>query len=96
MPFSQEQKQVMKVMRRVVGGEIPDSDFKTPQEWAERGEDYGLKSVLVVLHDGGNQAPYLNLDYCAYKCHEKMAEALRDIGYYVEQCTCWYSAVYKA
>jgi hypothetical protein len=66
----------------------------TPKEWRERGELYGLKSKLVIVHDGGDFAPYLNLDYGCYKLFDKMVEFFSKHGYYIEACTCWYSAVY--
>lgn len=67
--------------------------FYTPQEWAERGE-YGKNSVLILCHDGGALAPYCNFDYMRYECIDQMNNALKAIGYYCEQCTSWYSAVY--
>lgn len=74
-------------------GEYPS--FYTPQEWKERGEEYGTESELVVVHDGGYLAPYFNWDYCCYGDVERMGKALGKIGYFAEQCTCWYSAVYR-
>lgn len=68
--------------------------FYTPDEWAERGETYGTESLLVVVHDGGDHAPYFNLDYCAYEAWEAMNAHLRKHGVYAEQCTCWYTAIY--
>ena len=68
--------------------------FYTPEEWKDRGEDYGHGSVLIVVHDGGDQAPYFNMDYEQYAKHDRMTTHLEQIGLYAEQCTCWYSAVY--
>jgi hypothetical protein len=69
--------------------------FYTPKEWKARGEDYGTESKLVIVHDGGDLAPYFNSDYMRYEMGEEMQKALLAKGYYFEQCTCWYSAVYK-
>ena len=69
--------------------------FYTPKQWAERGESYGQQSALIVVHDGGDLAPYCNYNYECYRLIEKMDAALKEIGYYLESCTCWYSAVYK-
>jgi len=69
--------------------------FYSPAEWKARGEDYGLKSVLVVVHDGGAHAPAFNWDYGFDKAVEDMRKALEAVGCFVEQCTSWYSAVYK-
>lgn len=64
------------------------------KQWRDRGELYGRSSKLVIVHDGGDLAPYLNLDYMCYKNYDKQVEFFRKYGYYIETCTCWYSAVY--
>jgi len=71
--------------------------FYTPKEWRERGEDYGGNAELVVVHDGGDLAPCFNWDYCEYKLREAMDKVVRETvpGMWVEQCTSWYSAIYK-
>lgn len=70
--------------------------FYTPEEWSDRGEDYGQGAVLIVVHDGGDQARYFNLDYEQYGAFDRMNTRLGQLGLYAEQCTCWYSAVYDA
>ena len=69
--------------------------FYTPKEWKERGEKYGTNALVVIVHDGGDQAPYFSWDYECYKMMERMTEALAKIGCFAEQCTGWYSAIYK-
>lgn len=69
--------------------------FYTPKEWKARGELYGTKALVVVVHDGGDHAPYFNWDYECYKAVEGLTEELAKIGCFPEQCTCWYSAIYK-
>lgn len=69
--------------------------FYSPQEWIEKGEEYGARSTLILVHDGGDLAPYCNYDYECYGLIEKMNKALGEFGYYIENCTSWYSAVYK-
>lgn len=68
--------------------------FYSPQAWAERGESYGLRSALIVCYDGGYVreafAPY-GPDCSAY---DAMHDALAEIGFYMEACTGWYSAIY--
>jgi len=66
----------------------------SPKAWAERGEDYGFDSLLVIVHDGGAFAPLCNYNYCDYVSIEQFNAALKAEGLYVEGCTCWYSAVY--
>ena len=69
--------------------------FYTPEEWKERGEQYGLNALVVVVHDGGDVAPYFNWDYECYHLIEALGEELAKIGCFAEQCTGWYSAIYK-
>ena len=68
--------------------------FRTPKEWAARGESYGLKSVVIVVHDGGDVGNYFSFDREQYNLVEEVNAALGEIGLYAEQCTCWYSAIY--
>lgn len=69
--------------------------FYSPAEWSERGEKYGLKSLFVVVHDGGCLAPICNMDYGDYKLHDAMQAKLNAAGFFLEGCTSWYSAVYE-
>ena len=68
--------------------------FYTPDEWLDRGEDYGIRSKLIVCHDGGDLLPYFSYDGTGYGRNERMVEALEKLGYYAEQCTCWYTTIY--
>lgn len=70
--------------------------FWSPDKWKQRGEKHGTNSLLVVVHDGGDLAPYCSLDYGAYQSIERMAAVLGRAGLFIEQCTDWYSAVYLA
>jgi hypothetical protein len=69
--------------------------FYSPKEWKERGEKYGLNSCLIICHDGGEFSNLCSYDKQDYGMLEKFAENLAIEGYYIEQCTCWYSALYK-
>lgn len=68
--------------------------FYTPEEWAERGERYGTKSVLVVCHDGGDLTHSFNPDYRNHLAMEKLQAELGKLGLYAELCTSWFSAIY--
>jgi len=70
--------------------------FYSPSEWKDRGESYGLESELVVVHDGGEVAGICNLDYGNYGLHDEFQDTLNAAGFYMEACTCWYSAIYRA
>ena len=69
--------------------------FYSPDEWQMRGEQYGLESHLIVVHDGGDHAVAFNWDYEDYESIDKMQQALSQIGMFAEQCTSWYSAIYN-
>jgi hypothetical protein len=69
--------------------------FYTPEEWTDREELYGQDSELVVCHDGGDAAAYFNYDYECYKMMDFMQRELERHGMYAEQCTSWYTAIYK-
>ncbi len=68
--------------------------FYSPTEWHNRGERYGLTSLLIVAHDGGDHAPAFNLDYEQYGLHEALRARLSEHGLWAEQCTSWYTAIY--
>ena len=68
--------------------------FYTPEEWRERGEEYGLDSVLILCHDGGDLSVYCNLYERNEYSYVRLTESLREIGYWFEPCTAWYTAVY--
>jgi len=69
--------------------------FVSPNEWKDRGEQYGLKGELVIIHDGGDLARYFSYDCEDYPAVQRMNDDLGKVGLYAEQCTRWYSAVYK-
>ena len=89
---------VLRVARELLGQE-PEAGgcitFYHPQEWRRKEEAYGTNSDLVVVHDGGDIAPFFDLNREQYRWIDKMQDALKEKGYYAEQCTCWYSAIYS-
>ena len=88
---------VAKVICKVLGKDADGGGcraFYTPEEWKARKEKYGCDSVLVLVHDGGDLAPLCNWDYGCYEMSERLRIALEKAGFYYDQCTCWYSAVY--
>ena len=68
--------------------------FHSPESWRARGEAYGKGSVLIVVHDGGDLAPYFSDDYECYPAVDEMDKALSRLGAYAVQCTSWYTAIY--
>jgi hypothetical protein len=69
--------------------------FASPEQWANRGEKYGLNSQLIIIHDGGDLAKLCNPDYEEYELMDKFQKFIDSLGYYLEGCTSWYSAIYK-
>lgn len=73
--------------------------FYSPEEWAARGEQYGLGSKLVVAYDGAAARGCFNMDACydagSYEPYEELQRLLGEHGLYFEECTGWYSAVYE-
>lgn len=72
--------------------------FYSPAEWAARGERYGTDAVLIVAYDGSAVGPYFGLNKDAdarYVRYERMRKALSSLGLCAEECTGWYTAVYK-
>lgn len=88
---------VLKEMTKLNGGAQPDTGgcrtFYSPQEWQARGEKYGLESVLIVCHDGGDVASFFDGNYIRM---ESMQEALERVGYWAQPCTSWYTAIYRS
>ena len=70
--------------------------FYSPKEWKARGEQYGLKSQLIVVYDGGDHRRFFNMDEEEYKLWDEMHDALGKVGVYAEECTGWYAAVYES
>lgn len=69
--------------------------FYSPKEWIDRKEDYGTKSELIIVYDGGTVGDFFNYENFNYDLINKMDQALKIVGLYTEQCTNWYSALYK-
>lgn len=77
--------------------------FYSPEEWKERGEQYGTESVLVVVYDGADARRCFSMDACyerarpgtnCYEPFEALQEELGKLDMYSQECTGWYSAVY--
>lgn len=67
--------------------------FYTPQEWADRGEQYGNGSELIVVHDGGDHARFFNADYNGNGT-TLMLKALSKVGCYPPPMTSWSTAIH--
>ena len=78
------------VIRSVVG---QDFECHTREEWDG---EYGKGALLILQHYRGDPLwPYVNYDGGQYEKIEQLADALSAAGFWVEDCTGWYSAVYE-
>lgn len=90
-------EKILAAAKKAVEGDIDGGGcqaFYSPEEWKLRGESYGQNALLIIVHDGGDLAPFFNYDYEAYALIDRMDNALSELDCYAEQCTSWYSAVY--
>jgi len=65
--------------------------FYSPAEWRARGEEYGRNAHLIIVYDGGAVRHAATIEG---RHNEGLIDALAAIGLFVEECTCWYAAVY--
>lgn len=82
--------------------------FYSPIEWRRQGESYGSTSHLVIVYDGSPLKRVFSMDACyeygcatgklgpeVYALYEAMQERLREAGFFFEECTRWFGAVYS-
>ena len=102
--LSHEGRIAAELIIKLVGGHNEDklmytggcTPFYSPEQWKERGEEYGLESELVVVHDGGDVCNWMAYDCEHPNLRAAMDEALSEVGLWAECCTCWYTAIYKS
>lgn len=70
--------------------------FYSPEEWEERGEEYGQGSILIVVYEGSAIQPFFSMDYDypKYTRTGKISQALEKLGMHYNECTNWYAAIY--
>lgn len=73
--------------------------FWSPQEWRNKGECYGRDSGLIILHEGGDHAPFFSLDHSydsgSYEQYEEQIKFLEAHGFWSEGLYTWSSAIYE-
>ena len=63
--------------------------------------DYGKGSLLILIHEEAEASAHTNMDGAYnynggdYSSWEELAENLSKQDLHLEQCTLWYSAVYR-
>ncbi len=94
---SDEQRLIANTVMKV----LPDNPvsgechaFYTPAEWAKSDNAWGADSKLILFHDGGDLARFCDYDKQDYDAIAELDKALDEIGYFCQQCTSWYSAIY--
>ena len=100
--LNQEQTKIAKVVLKVLKNYHPGASghgckaFRTPKYHKDhQGEQFGHGAALILVHDGGDLAPFCSYDYGCYSLIDALDKELEKEGYYKEQCTTWYTAVYK-
>ena len=64
--------------------------------------EYGKGSILILIHEEAESSAHTNMDGAYnynggdYTSMEELMESLDKNGFYIEQCTLWYSAIYLA
>jgi len=82
-------------------GSAKDIDFYTPQEWADRGEQYGVNSEMVIVFEGNPLYHTLNmLDVMGdfgpnISRYDLFTEQLAELGFYIELGHSWNAGIYK-
>ena len=70
--------------------------FWLPEEMKEHEPSMDATGVaLVVMCDGGDFAPFFNMDYCDYTAFDRMSEALKKEGFYAEAQYGWLHYIYR-
>jgi hypothetical protein len=65
----------------------------TRKEWDG---EYGKGALLILQHESCDPLyPYVNYDGLQYGKIEQLSDALSAAGFWVEDCTGWYSGVYE-
>jgi hypothetical protein len=93
-----ERKAIAEIILKVMGETDSSCNcecFVSPEEWAKRQERFANNALLVLIHDGNDLSKFCNYDYMQYELIAKMDAALKEHGYYIENCTTWYSGVYS-
>jgi hypothetical protein len=58
--------------------------------------EYGKGALLILVHESCDPLyPYVNYDGLQYGKIEQLSDALSAAGFWVEDCTGWYSGVYE-
>jgi hypothetical protein len=68
------------------------------EEHSQKCFEYGLDSLLIIVYDGDNDIGRFfsrSSDYAHFKSQEPMCQALEKAGFYTEECSTYYCAVYK-
>lgn len=81
----------------------PDTSklFVRPKDWVERGEVYGHRSELILIHEGFEASEALSMDHASYspsgyRLYEELQKKLHEEGMYFEEMTSWSCAVYES
>lgn len=68
--------------------------FYSPQEWKQRGEEYGHNALLILVYDGGDITTCMDPAKGQHDLVDRFSDNLEQNGFVLEPCTHWYSAIY--
>jgi uncharacterized protein (TIGR02996 family) len=69
--------------------------FYSPQEWKDRGEQFGHDSLLILVYDGGDITTCMDPAKEQHDLIDRFDQNLERNGFVIDTCTCWYSAIYN-
>ncbi len=70
--------------------------FYSPREWQDRGERYGLTSLLIICYEGTEIKRAFSHDAEDYRMIERLSKQLIKLDVFTEECTATYSSLHLA
>src|SRR5579884_775745 len=68
--------------------------FYSPQQWKERGEEYGHDALLILVYDGGDISMCMDPAEGQHELVDRFMENLEQNGFVIEPLSHWCSAIY--
>jgi uncharacterized protein (TIGR02996 family) len=68
--------------------------FYSPQQWKERGEEFGHDALLILVYDSGDIGMCMDPAMGQHDLVDRFRENLELHGFVIEPCTHWYSSIY--
>jgi hypothetical protein len=68
--------------------------FYSPQQWKERGEEYGHDALLILVYDAGDIGMCMDPAEGQHELVDQFRENLDRHGFVIEPLSHWCSAIY--